>query len=96
VLAARCYFTGIQWITQPFLAKALGKGRTISINTETTYNWDNKEWNIPNNNGYSKVSKMGTQLVSNAIGAKVYLKSPYGYGPDWGLRYTFTLMFPKG
>jgi hypothetical protein len=33
---------------------------------------------------------------ANAIGAKVFLKTPYEYGPDWGLRYTFTLMFPSG
>jgi len=81
---------------QPFLAKSIGKGRTISINTETTYNWLNKEWSIPINVAYSKVSKIGNQLVSNQIGAKVFLKTPYGYGPDWGLRYTFTLMFPRG
>jgi hypothetical protein len=79
---------------QPFLTKGIGKGRTISMNTETTYNWENKEWLIPFNLAYSKVSKLGDQLVSNQVGARVYLKTPYGNGPDWGLRYTFTLMFP--
>jgi len=80
---------------QPFLAKSIGKGRTISLNTETTYNWKNKEWLIPVNLGYSKVSRLGRQMVSNQVGIKAYLKTPYGNGPDWGLRYTFTLLFPK-
>jgi hypothetical protein len=80
---------------QPFLSKGIGKGRTISLNTETTYNWKNKEWQIPVNLAYSKVSRLGHQLVSNQIGVKVFLKTPYGYGPDWGLRYVFTLLFPR-
>ena len=36
-----------------------------------------------------------TYCVSNQFGAKVFVKTPYGDGPDWGLRYTFTLLFPK-
>lgn len=81
---------------QPFVAKAIGKGRTITFNTETTYNWSNDQWTIPFNLGYSKVSKLGGhQLVSNYFGIKVYADTPYGNGPDWGVRYVFTLLFPK-
>lgn len=80
---------------QPFLVKSIGKGRTIALNTETTYNWKNKEWLVPVNLAYSKVSKLGQQMVSNQIGVKAFLKTPYGNGPDWGLRYTFTLLFPR-
>lgn len=80
---------------QPFLAKSLGKGRSVAFNTETSYNWINKEWNIPINVSYSKVSKIGHQMVSNQFGVKVFVKTPYGNGPDWGLRYSFTLLFPK-
>lgn len=81
---------------QPFVSKALGKGRTITFNTETTYDWTNDQWNIPFNLGYSKVSKLGgKQLVSNYFGIKAYADTPYGNGPDWGVRYVFTLLFPK-
>jgi hypothetical protein len=81
---------------QPFVSKGLGKGRTITFNTETTYNWTNDQWNIPFNLGYSKVSKLGgKQLVSNYFGIKAYADTPYGNGPDWGVRYVFTLLFPK-
>jgi hypothetical protein len=80
---------------QPFVSKSIGKGRTIAVNTETSYDWENKEWLVPLNVMYAKVSKLGKQMVSNQVGVKAYLKTPYGNGPDWGLRYTFTLLFPK-
>jgi len=79
---------------QPFLAKALGKGRTLSINSESTYNWKTKDWTVPINLAYSKVSKWGDQMVSNQFGAGWYAESPAG-GADWQLRYTLTLLFPK-
>ena len=79
---------------QPFLAKGLGKGRTLSLNTESTYNWKTHKWTVPINLAYSKVSKWGKQMVSNQIGAGWYVTSPSG-GPEWQLRYNLTLLFPK-
>lgn len=80
---------------QPFLVRSLGKGRSLALNTETSYDWIREEWNVPINLSYSKVSKLGDQMVSNQFGVKVFVKTPYGNGPDWGLRYSFTLLFPK-
>ena len=79
---------------QPFLAKGLGNGRTLSINSESTYNWKTKDWTIPINIAYSKVSKWGNQMVSNQFGVGWYATSPSG-GPDWQLRYMMVLLFPK-
>jgi hypothetical protein len=79
---------------QPFLAKGLGKGRTLSLNSESTYNWKSKKWTIPVNLAYSKVTKWGTQMISNQVGFGLYATTPSG-GPDWQLRYTLTLLFPK-
>ena len=79
---------------QPFLAKGLGKGRTLSVQAESTYNWNTREWTIPINVLYSKVSKWGTQMVSNQFGLGWYATSPSG-GPDWQLRYMMVLLFPK-
>mgnify|MGYP003582831130 CR=1 FL=1 len=79
---------------QPFLAKALGQGRTISLNAESSYNWKAEQWTVPFNLGYSKVSKIGSQMVSYQGGVRWYAESPDG-GPDWGLRFTFTLLYPK-
>jgi hypothetical protein len=79
---------------QPFLAKALGKGRTVTLNFESTYDFENHQWNAPFNATYSKVTKIGGQMVSFAGGARVYLETPEG-GPDWGLRFVVTLLYPK-
>jgi len=79
---------------QPFLAKGLGKGRTLSLNSESTYNWKTHDWTVPVNLAYSKVTKWGKQLISNQVGGGLYATSPSG-GPEWQLRYTLTLLFPK-
>ncbi len=79
---------------QPFVAKGLGGGRTVSLNTESTYDWNGGGWTIPVNLSFSKVTKWGSQMVSLAGGVRVYLDKPEG-GPDWGLRGVVTLMFPK-
>jgi hypothetical protein len=49
---------------------------------------------LPVNLMYSKVTKIGNQMVSFAAGARYYLESPPG-GPDWGLRFVVTLLYPK-
>lgn len=79
---------------QPFVAKSLGKGRTVSVALESTYDWEGKQWTVPFNIGYSKVSRIGKQLVSYQGGVRYYIEAPDS-GAEWGLRFTFTLLFPK-
>lgn len=79
---------------QPFLTKGLGKGRTLSLNSETTYDWTAGQWNVPVNLTYTKVTTIGAQRISLASGARVYLDTPEG-GADWGLRFVVTLLFPE-
>ncbi|MEP9388850.1 transporter [Mesorhizobium sp. KR9-304] len=79
---------------QPFLSYALGHGRSVSLNTETTYDWVNEEWTVPINLGFSQVLKLGEQPISFQVGGKYYAEAPDG-GPEWGIRTTITLLFPK-
>jgi hypothetical protein len=79
---------------QPFVSKSLGKGVTGSLNFESTYDWNGGGWTLPLNLGLSKVTRFGSQLVSLQAGARWYADAPAG-GPDWGLRFTFTLLFPR-
>ena len=79
---------------QPFLAKGLGKGRTATVNFESTYDFEAEQWNVPLNLMYSQVTKVGGQMVSFAVGARAYLDSPIG-GPDWGVRFVVTLLYPR-
>lgn len=79
---------------QPFLAKAIGKGRTVTLNFESTYDFEGEQWTVPFNATYSKVTKIGGQMVSFAGGVRVYFDKPEG-GPDWGLRFVMTLLYPR-
>lgn len=79
---------------QPFLSRSLGQGRTVAINLESTYDWKAEQWTVPLNISYSKVSKIGKQMISYQGGLKAYLDKPDG-GPDWGVRIVVTLLFPK-
>jgi hypothetical protein len=79
---------------QPFLSKALGAGRTVTLNVESTYDWESSQWTVPMNVSYSKVSHLGGQLVSYAVGARYYVEAPSG-GPEWGVRVVLTLLYPK-
>ncbi|MGY1530990.1 transporter [Luteimonas sp. A649] len=79
---------------QPFMAKSLGKGRTVSVAIESTYDWKNAQWTVPLNIGYSQVGRIGQQMVSWQGGVRYYMEAP-DTGAEWGLRFTFTLLYPK-
>ena len=79
---------------QPFLAKAIGQGRTLTVNSESTYDWKREQWTAPVNFMYAKVTKFGDQLVSLQGGVRLYAAKPDG-GPDWGLRFVVTLLYPR-
>lgn len=79
---------------QPFLAKQLPGGRTLSFNLESSYDWKSEKWNVPINIGYSKVTRWGGQMLSLAGGVRYFVETP-GDGPDWGVRFTLTLLYPE-
>lgn len=79
---------------QPFVSRGIGQGRTVGVNLESTYDWEAKQWTLPLNVFYSKVTKLGSQMLSYQGGARVYVDTPSG-GPDWGVRFTVTLLFPE-
>ncbi|WP_431298105.1 transporter [Tabrizicola sp. BL-A-41-H6] len=78
---------------QPFMSYGLGDGQTLSLNTESSYNWETEQWLVPINAGYSKVFKAGNQLMSWQAGVKYFAEGPEG-APEWGLRTSLTLLFP--
>jgi hypothetical protein len=82
-----------QTFLQPFLAKGLGKGRTLSFNFESSYDWEGDQWSVPFNVGYSKVGRIGKQMVSWQGGVRYWFETPEG-GPDWGVRFVLTLLYP--
>ena len=79
---------------QPFLSYTTKKNTTFGINTETTYDWERSQWTVPLNASVSQLVKVGRQPVQFQVGARYYAEKPDG-GPDWGLRFSVTFLFPK-
>ncbi|QRM56224.1 transporter [Sinorhizobium sp. BG8] len=83
-----------QTFLQPFVSYALGHGRSVTLNTESTYDWEHSEWTVPINLMFAQVTHFGTQPVSLQFGVRYYADAPPG-GPEWGLRAALVFMFPK-
>lgn len=60
---------------QPFVAKQFPGGRTITVNSECSYDWKGENWNVPLNLGYSKVTKWGSQMLSWQVGARYFVET---------------------
>jgi hypothetical protein len=79
---------------QPFLSRTFPGGRSLGANLEMNYDWERQQWKIPLNLSASQVTRIGSQMVSFGATARYYVARPDG-APEWGLRFTVTLLFPK-
>ena len=79
---------------QPFVAYTMATHTTFALNTESTYDWEAEEWTVPLNLMVSQVLRIGKQPISLTLGGRYYAERPSG-GPDWGLRFVVTFLFPK-
>ncbi|MEZ5573069.1 MAG: transporter [Halioglobus sp.] len=80
---------------QPFLAYVTSTHTTISLNTESTYDWKGNDWSVPVNFFVAQMLKAGDQIFQVGVGARYWLDTPDN-GPDgWGLRLQLTFLFPK-
>jgi len=87
-----------QTFVQPFFTYTTPEALSVTMMTETTYNWnatDGNEWTVPLYFMVGKVAKIGNQMVSYGGGFKYYAKSPDGGPEGWGVRFVFTMLFPK-
>lgn len=80
---------------QPFVAFTTPQAWTFALNTESTYDWDAKQWIVPINASFSKVVTIGSQAVSFQLGARYHADGPDSAPEGWGLRFNTTFLFPK-
>ena len=81
---------------QPFISYVTPQAWTFSVNTESAYNWETKDWSIPVNLTASKLVKLGKkQMASIGGGIRYWAESTDTGSEGWGLRFQFTLLFPK-
>ncbi|MCS7034103.1 MAG: transporter [Phycisphaerae bacterium] len=79
---------------QPFLNYTTKSALTFFFNVESTYDWNAEEWTIPINIGANQLLKLGNQPIQVGGGLRYFADAPDG-GPDWGLRFTVTFLFPR-
>jgi hypothetical protein len=80
---------------QPFMSFTTPTAWTYTLQSESTYDWENSDWQVPIRGVVSKVTRVGSQLLSIGGGVNYWLASA-DRGPEgWGLRFTVTLLFPR-
>ncbi|MEQ9097375.1 MAG: hypothetical protein RIE32_14055 [Phycisphaerales bacterium] len=79
---------------QPFASYTFETKTTLTLNTESTYDWRTHDWTIPINLSVSQLTGVGSQPISLQFGARYYAERPGG-GPDVGLRFGLTFLFPN-
>lgn len=79
---------------QPFASYTTKKYTTFGVNTESTYDWTENQWTVPVNFTVQQLVKIGQQPVALQAGYRYYAEKP-DLGPNWGLRFAVTLLFPK-
>jgi hypothetical protein len=80
---------------QPFVTYTTPTAWSFTLNTESTYDWENRQWAVPLNALVSKVTKIGDQIVSFGGGVRYWADGPEGGPHGWGFRLVATLLFPK-
>ena len=86
-----------QMFLQPFIAYTTKTHTTFTISSESTANWNatstDGKWTVPLIFQISQILKIGKQPISIQIGGKYYADTPR-YGPNWGVRFALTLLYP--
>jgi hypothetical protein len=83
---------------QPFITYTTHTATTFSINTESTYDWVNKQWTVPMNIAIAQLlppKKTGLSFpLQLQLGVRHYFAVPRG-GPENGIRFAIIALFPK-
>ena len=80
---------------QPFVSYTTPSAVSYTLQTESTYDWKQSQWNVPVNFVVGKVTKIGKQLVQFSGSIRYYADSPASGPEGFGFRFAFVLLFPK-
>ena len=82
-------------LLQPFYTRAIGPGRTITLQAELLRDWERKDTSMPLTLSVAQVIPIGSQLVQISGGPRYYASS-FDNGPSgWGARVSIVLLFPR-
>ncbi len=79
---------------QPSVSYTTKRAWTVSVGSESVYDWKQSQWTVPVNVSLSRVMKFANQPVSVGGGARYFFDSPSSGSHGWGARFTVTYVFP--
>ncbi len=80
---------------QPFISYTYPSSLTLSLNSETTYDWNHNNAAIPLNISASKIVNLNGQLISVGGGAKYWINDTASSPKEFGVRLVASFIFPK-
>jgi len=80
---------------QPFVAYTWPNAWTVSLQSETNYNWEKEEWSIPVNVAAAKLVFFGRLPVSLQAGVGRWLETPDAGPEDWRFRLQANIVLPR-
>lgn len=80
---------------QPFLAYVTPTAWTYTLQSESTYDWNENQWLTPINAQVSKLLTVGEQKVQLQFAGRYWAESPEGGPEDLGASIKVTFLFPK-
>jgi hypothetical protein len=85
-----------QFLVQPFVNYNLPGGWYLVSDPVITANWksDSGVWTVPSGAGFGKLFAIGNQPINSRILAFYNVARPEA-APDWALKFTIQLLFPK-
>ena len=80
---------------QPFLAYTWPSAWTVSVQSESTYNWKTEKWSVPVNVAVSKLVRLGKLPVSLQAGVGYWAESPDAGPEGFRFRLQANFVLPK-
>jgi hypothetical protein len=65
------------------------------VNTESTFNWQSREWSVPVNLTATQLLKIGGQPLTIQAGPRYWFDQDGDGAQGWGFRAAVTLLFPR-
>lgn len=80
---------------QPFVSYTTANSWTFTLNTESTYDWNNKQWSVPLLLGVSKLVTVGDQPISLSGSVRNWVEGPANGPEGTAFRLGVTFLFPR-
>lgn len=80
---------------QPFLGHAWSSGTSLTLNSETTFDWEADDQQIPLNLVAAQMAPIGDQIFQFAFGLRYYLDSYDNGAEGLGARFIAVWLLPK-